>query len=361
MKIPKTSKNFLLAAIASFIMAAIFGFEMAAPDSAFSAVLGGLILLSLALHQIEKLRDSVFTLWVFVAFALGLLFPESILQLGSFETKSLIIPLLMVIMFGMGCTISLSDFARVIAMPKAVSVGLICQFTLMPLMGFLLAYLSNLPSEIAAGIILVGCSPSGLASNVMAFVAKANVALSLTLTAIATLIAPFITPLLMRLLADELVEIDALAMFFSMLKIVILPVVAGLIVNRLMRHKVAIINRTMPLVSMVGIVVIIAIIVAAGQTAIMNIGMVLILIVLLHNLLGFALGYGAAKLLKLEEQDARSIAFEVGMQNSGLASGIALAMNKLASMGLAPAFFSPVQNITGSTLATYWRNKSQTR
>ena len=331
---------------------------MAAPESALSAVLAGLLLLSVALHQIEKLRDGVFTLWIFVAFALGLLFPENILQPGTFETQKLIIPLLMLIMFGMGCTISLGDFVRVIAMPKAVTVGLLCQFTLMPLVGFLLAYLSDLPAEIAAGIILVGCSPSGLASNVMAFVARANVALSLTLTAMATVFAPFITPLLMQLLADELVEIDALAMFLSMLKIVILPVLAGLIVNRLLRHQMAIINRIMPLVSMVGIVVIIAIIVAAGQKAIMNIGMLLILIVLLHNLLGFVFGYLSAKLLKLDEQDARSIAFEVGMQNSGLASGIALAMNKLATMGLAPAFFSPIQNITGSILATRWRTKS---
>lgn len=340
------------------MMAAIFGIEMQALESALAAAMAGVILLSLALYQVEKLRDSVFTLWIFVAFSLGLLFPEIILALGNFETKNLIIPLLMLIMFGMGCTISFTDFSRVLTMPKAIVVGILCQFTLMPLLGFLLAYLSNAPAEVAAGIILVGCSPSGLASNVMAYIAKANVALSLTLTALATLLAPMLTPLLMKILANELVEINAVAMFLSMVKIVILPVVAGLLVNHILHHKITAINRLMPLISMTAIIVIIAIIAAAGQQAILNIGLLLVLAVLIHNLLGFALGYGAARLLKLDEHDARSVAFEVGMQNSGLASGLALSMHKLATMGLAPAFFSPVQNITGSILANYWRRNS---
>ncbi|MFC3646737.1 bile acid:sodium symporter family protein [Planctobacterium marinum] len=358
MAIPQTSRNFTLAAIASFMMAAIFYFQLDAKSSTFSAMMAGFTLLSLALYQIQQTRHLIFTLWIFAAFGFGLLFPDAIMQIKNFDTKQLIIPLLMLIMFGMGCTISFADFVRVLSMPQSVIIGLLCQFTLMPLIGFALAMLSQLPPEIAAGIILVGCSPSGLASNVMSYIANANVALSLTLTAIATLLSPFITPFLMQLLAGELIAINSTAMFFNMLEIVILPVLAGLLVNHYFRHKVALLQKVLPLISMSGIVIILAIIGAAGREAILSIGLLLIAIVLVHNLLGFGLGYSLAKLLKLEEQDARTVAFEVGMQNSGLASGIALSMQKLATMGLAPAFFSPAMNITGSLLATWWRNSA---
>lgn len=358
MEIPALSRNFFIAAVASFIMAAVFYVELQAAESGFSAALAGFILISLALHQTRRLRNAIFTLWIIAAFTLGLMFPQFLLTTGDFDNRQLIIPLLMFIMFGMGCTISIKDFARVVAMPKAVLIGVVCQFTLMPFIGVTLAWLSGLPAEIAAGIILVGCSPSGLASNVMCYIARANVALSLTLTAVATLIAPLLTPALMKLLAGELVQIDALAMFLNMLKIVILPVVGGLLVSHFLQQKMTLIQKVMPLFSMAGIVIIIAIIAAAGQIAILNIGLILIIVVVLHNLSGFGLGYGLARLFRLGEQDARTVAFEVGMQNSGLASGIALSMNKLATMGLAPAFFSPAMNISGSALATWWRSKA---
>lgn len=360
MKSPQSSnpaKHFFMASLCSFVMAGIFYEFVNAGTSALYAGIAGIILLSLAMQQHRLLRDFTFTLWILVGVSLAMSFPDDTLLFMGFDSRQLIIPLLIFIMFGMGCTISAADFVNVLKMPKAVFIGVACQFTLMPALGFCLAMISGLAPEIAAGIILVGCSPSGLASNVMSFISGANVALSLTLTTVSTLLAPLITPLLMTLLADQFIEINPAAMFFNMVKIVFLPIIFGLLVNHFFQSKIMILNRVMPLLSMVGIVIIIAIICAAGRDSILSIGGVLVLIIAIHNLLGFALGYSTAKLLGLNEQDARTVCFEVGMQNSGLASGIALTMNKIATMGLAPAFFSPFMNITGSSLAAWWRKK----
>lgn len=340
-------------------MAGIFYHFVNAGQSATSAVIAGVILLSLAMRQHDLLKELIFTLWILFAVLLAMLFPTYTLSLLGFDSKQLIIPLLMLIMFGMGCTISGRDFVNVLKMPKAVLVGIVCQFSIMPFIGFTLAMLSGLPPEIAAGIILVGCSPSGLASNVMSFIAGANVALSLTLTTVSTLLAPILTPLLMTLFADQFIEIDPSAMFINMIKIVFLPITMGLLVNYFFNKHIKLIRQVMPLVSMVGIVVIISIICAAGRDAILSIGLVLVAMIALHNLLGFLLGYLSAKTIGLNEQDARTVCFEVGMQNSGLASGIAMTMNKIATMGLAPAFFSPFMNIVGSGLAAFWRQKSE--
>lgn len=304
------------------------------------------------------LRRLTFTLMVTLAAILALIFPEQILHLGRFSTQTLIIPLLMLIMFGMGTTMSIADFRGVIKMPKGVLIGVVCQFSIMPLIGYSLAKGSGFPPEIAAGIILVGCSPSGLASNVMAYIAGANVALSVTLTAVATLLAPILTPFLMQLLADAYVPIDFLSMMGSIAKIVILPILAGLILNHFLGGTIARIKGVFPVISMVGIVVIIAIITAAGRDALLDIGLLLILVVMVHNLLGFVLGYALSRVLGLDQASSRTVAFEVGMQNSGLASGIALEMGKLATMGLAPAVFGPWMNISGSALAAFWKSKS---
>lgn len=295
---------------------------------------------------------------VALAAVLALIFPEQILHLGSFSTQTLIIPLLMLIMFGMGTTMSIADFRGVIKMPKGVLIGVVCQFSIMPLIGYSLAKGSGFPLEIAAGIILVGCSPSGLASNVMAYIAGANVALSVTLTAVATLLAPILTPFLMQLLADAYVPIDFLSMMGSIAKIVILPILVGLILNHFFEETIARIKGIFPLISMAGIVVIIAIITAAGRDALLDIGLLLILVVMVHNLLGFVLGYALSRVFGLDQASSRTVAFEVGMQNSGLASGIALEMGRLATMGLAPAVFGPWMNISGSALAAFWKSKS---
>ena len=300
------------------------------------------------------LKQYAFTLLVFAAVVVAMIFPEPFRQIGGFELKRLILPLLQIIMFGMGTTMGIADFEGVVKMPRAVFIGLICQFTIMPLLGFSLAHLFPFPGEIAAGIILIGCAPSGLASNVMAFIAKANLPLSITITACATLLAPILTPALMKLLGGAFVQVDAIAMMKDILQMVILPIIAGLVVNRLFRKRAEWLNRVMPRLSMSGIVVIISIITALGREHLLKVGGSLLLCVALHNLLGYTLGYWSARWMRLPEADCRTVAIEVGLQNGGMASGLALQMGKVATMGLAPALFGPLMNITGSILANYW-------
>ena len=260
-------------------------------------------------------------------------------------------------MFGMGTAMSFQDFVGVIKMPKAVGIGIVCQFTIMPIVGFSLATLFAFPPEIAAGIVLVGASPSGLASNVMSYIAKANLALSVTLTACATLLAPILTPFIMQKLAGQFVPIDFWAMVWSITKIVLLPIIGGLLFNHFLHGKFKWLDRIMPLISMAGIAFIITIITAAGRDDLLTIGLALVAAAVIHNLLGYLLGYWACKLFKMPPQDCRTIALEVGMQNGGLASGIALEMGKVATVGLAPAIFGPWMNISGSSLATWWRDQ----
>ena len=320
-------------------------------------VIAFFLLLVVFLKNTEHLGGFSFTFVIFASVAASLYYPQAFIGVGDFEFKGLIVPLLMIIMFGMGTSMSVKDFVGVAKMPKGVLIGLLLQFTIMPVVGFGLAVSSGLPPEIAAGIILVGCSPSGLASNVMAYISGANLALSLSLTAVSTMLAPFITPIYMSIFADQFVPIDSTAMFISISKIVLLPIIAGLIFNRLLHGKFPIIDVIMPKISMIGIAVIITVITAAGRDSLLSIGLVLVVVVVLHNLSGYVLGYGGAKLAKMDEASCRTIAFEVGMQNSGLASGIALEMGKVASMGLAPAVFGPMMNITGSSLAAWWRTR----
>ncbi|GAB2789567.1 bile acid:sodium symporter family protein [Rhabdobacter roseus] len=303
------------------------------------------------------MRSYLYTLSIIAAATFAMFFPGLFTRWGDFELKTLIVPLLQIIMFGMGTTMGLKDFEGVIKSPRTVGIGLLCQFTIMPVVGFTLASTFSFPPEIAAGVILVGSSPSGLASNVMSYIAKANVALSLTITAVATLLAPLLTPLLMKLLAGTMVEVQFLKMMFDIVKLIILPIGLGLFVNYLFRKQSVWLNRYMPLLSMAGIAFIICIITAAGRDSLLTIGLALVACTLIHNLLGYVLGYFSARLLRLPEQDCRTIALEVGLQNGGLASGIALQMGKVATVGLAPALFGPIMNITGSLLASWWAKK----
>jgi BASS family bile acid:Na+ symporter len=228
----------------------------------------------------------------------------------------------------------------------------------MPLIGLLLAVSFGFPAEIAAGIILIGSAPSGVASNVMAYIAKANLALSITLTSVATLLAPLITPLLMKLLAGQFVPINFYEMMIGIVEIVIIPIGLGILFNRIMAGRAVWLNRAMPVLSMAGIAIVLTIIVAAGRDALLTIGPLLFLAAMIHNISGFTLGYWGCKLAGLDEQSCRTISIEVGMQNGGLATGIALQMGKMATTGLAPAIFSPWMNISGSALANWWRAKS---
>jgi BASS family bile acid:Na+ symporter len=319
---------------------------------------GFFILLATGVRGIPATRGFSYTIWIGAAVTVSLFYPEYFISIGSFELKNLIVPLLQIIMFGVGTAMSLKDFAGVIMMPKGVLVGMGCQFTVMPIIGYSLAKLFGFPPEVVAGVILVGSSPSGLASNVMSFIARANLALSVTMTAIATLLAPLITPALMKWLAGEFIPIDFWSMMWSIIKIVIIPVIAGLIFNRIAHGRAKWLDAAMPMVSMVGIGVIITIITAAGRDSLLNIGLLLILACFIHNVAGYGLGYSIARLLRFDERSCRTIALEVGMQNSGLASGIALQMGRVATVGLAAAVFGPLMNMTGSSLATWWRSKN---
>ncbi len=318
-----------------------------------------LIGLSLTFTAYPRLKGFSFTILIFAAVAASLFYPQLFLEIGSFKLNKLIVPLLIIIMFGMGTSIGIKDFVGVVKMPKGVLVGLVAQFTIMPLIGFGLAKMAGLPPEVAAGVVLVGCSPGGLASNVMAYISGANLALSLTLTAVSTMLSPLLTPFLMQLLANELVPIDFLDMFWSIMKIVILPILAGLLFNHFAHGKFKWLDRVMPKISMAGIAVIITIITASGRDSLLSIGLLLIVVVIIHNFSGYILGYYGSKLVGLDEKSSRTVAFEVGMQNAGLASGIALEMGRLATMGLAPAVFGPLMNISGSSLATIWQGKAQ--
>ncbi|MBM3426412.1 MAG: bile acid:sodium symporter family protein [Bacteroidetes bacterium] len=315
--------------------------------------------LALGFRLRAELMPYSFPIAILGVVTLALFFPKPFQEVAGFSLAGLINPLIQLIMFGMGATLSWKDFAAVAKSPKSVILGIGLQFTIMPLVGFGLAKLSGLPPEVAAGIILVGCSPSGTASNVMAFLARANVALSVTLTAIITLMAPFITPVLMKSLAGQFIEIDLVKMMWDIVKIILIPVGAGLFANQLVKKNSMILGNILPFVSMVGIALIILVITAAGRDSLLQIGPILIGWVLIHNVLGYGIAYGLSKVLGFQEQDARTLAIEVGMQNAGLASGLANLLGKITTLGLAPAVFGPLQNITGSILAAYWGRKKK--
>ncbi len=315
------------------------------------------ISLSFAFRTIPSLKGLSFTVIIFAAVTLTLFHPGYFQQWGNLKLSALIIPLIQLLMFGMGASMSIKDFAAVVKSPKGVVIGVFSQFTIMPFLGFMLANSTDFPAEIAAGMILIGCSPSGLASNVMAYLAKANLALSVTITSITTLLAPFVTPLLMKLLAGALVEIDVTKMMWDIFKMIIIPIGAGLIFNKLLSGKSKWVDNAMPYVSMFSIAFIIVIITAAGRDSLLKIGPLLILCALLHNMFGYFLGYWSARLFRMEERDCRTVAIEVGMQNAGLASGIAKEMGKVATVGLAAAVFGPLMNITGSVLASWWHGR----
>lgn len=319
--------------------------------------IGFFFFLALYFRGNEQLKGFSFPVVIFGVVALAMFFPTYFQEVNGFKFTQLINPLIQMIMFGMGATLSWKDFAAVAQSPKSVGVGIVSQFMIMPLVGFGLAKISGLAPEVAAGIILVGCAPGGTASNVMAFLARANVALSVTLTTITTLLAPFMMPLLMKLLAGQFIEIDLLKMMWDIFKIILLPVGAGLVVNQLLKGKSNFIEKSLPVVSMLGIALIILVISAAGRDALLQIGPILIVLVFVHNVMGYGIGYGFSRLIGMGEQDSRTIAIEVGMQNAGLASGLSNILGKIATVGLAPAVFGPMQNITGSILATFWSKK----
>lgn len=404
------------------LLATIAGVVLSAPSWWQPAAVVSAVALAVGIGSVPALRGYQFTAWIIVAVTASMIYPLAFLRWGELDLRNkwLVLVVVQLVMFGMGTQMSLEDFKGVVRMPAAVLIGIVGQFTIMPLTGFALTKIFAFPPEIAAGVILIGTCSSGLASNVMTYLAGANLALSVTVTAITTLVAPFMTPLWMKLLAGTLVEIKFTAMMMEIIKIVIVPIAAALLhdylrwgttagVRRVYQMAAfaaawllamalggwtylagvvsptvallagtfnffmgavlvgllyhAIVNRwpgvqkRAPIASMFGIVYFTAVTTAAGRDNLLVVGGLLFLAAALHNTAGYFFGYWLSRACRLDRSSARAIAFEVGLQNGGMASGLAGAMGKLATVGLAAAIFSPWMNISGSVLANHWRRR----
>lgn len=390
----------------------------------------------------NKLRGFSFTAWVLVCVGFALAFPELLINWGGFELSLLIVPLTQIIMFGMGTTLSLTDFSKILKAPWPVLVGVLLQFCIMPVVGFIIAISFGFEGELAAGIVLIGSVSGGVASNLMAFIAGANVALSVTMTVVSTFIAPVMTPILMSVFAGSFIPIDTVAMMVGVINIIVIPVVAGLIAHSILysskswannigwliiitfvsitliivsikvspesfgilaplRNGLVLggvlitlvsasklivsillgkpnnwVDKSLPLVSMAGICVILAIIIAQTHDVLMEAGLLLVLAAVIHNSTGYFFGYWGAKgtgiifgqmgykfgLRKsqsplIDEASCRTVAFEVGMQNGGMATGLAMDVLKSHVAALPPNLFGTWMNISGSVLANWWKRK----
>jgi BASS family bile acid:Na+ symporter len=420
-----TRKLYIFLLILSFLLfsGAVIFLVNGSTSIAGPLLISGFVTLAIAVRGFQTVKGFSYTIWIFTAVCASMFYPQHFTSIGDFQLKTLIVPLLQIIMFGMGSQMSLNDFTGVIKMPKGVIIGVGSHYLIMPLVGFGIANIFNFPPEIKAGIILIGCVPSGLASNVMSYISRANLALAVTIGAVSTLLSPLITPTLMKWLGGQYIEVNFWSMMLDILNMIILPIVAGFIFNLfskgretqkakliqlaiylfvilltnlvymrakhtdfagfvlemaksmcwfyilpivgaiLLKHFLKGNNqgleKILSMISMLGIAFIITIITATGRESLLEVGALLLITSILHNLSGYALGYTVSWLSGMPEKDRRTIAFEVGMQNGGLASGLALQMGKVATVGLAPAVFGPLMNVTGSALATWWRSKTQ--
>ena len=308
---------------------------------------------SSAEERSARVAVTLFPLLILAGGALALFFPSPFTGLAAF-----INPALMLIMFGMGLTLTLPDFALVVRQPLPVLLGVVAQYVIMPLLGLGISLLLQLPPALAAGVILVGCAPGGTASNVVTYLAKGNVALSVTMTSVSTLLAPVFTPLLTLWLAGQYMPVDAGAMALSIVQIVLIPVVLGLAARTFIPGLVDRVIPALPWVSVLAITFVVTAVVAGSAEAIFSAGLLILLAVVLHNAGGYLLGYGAAKLFRLPVPSRRTMAVEVGMQNSGLAAG--LAKTYFAPEAALPgAVFSVWHNVSGAVVAAFWRRSSK--
>jgi len=304
------------------------------------------------LQKIGKFAGDTFAIWVLVAAGLAIWMPEYFTWIGAYITI-----LLGIVMFGMGMTLKIEDFKMILQYPKGVAIGVVSQFVIMPLLAFGLAKVFNLPPEIAVGVILVGCCPGGTSSNVMTFLAKGNTALSVTITSVTTLLAPFMTPALIYLLASEWLPVSFKAMFMSVIQVVLIPIVLGIIAQLVFKPIVSKGIAILPTVSVVAIVLIVAAVVSGSRDKILETGLLIFAIVILHNGLGYLFGFLIAKVFKLNYEDQKAVSIEVGMQNSGLGAQLAIAHFDPVS-AVPSAIFSFWHNISGPILATYWSSKA---
>lgn len=264
--------------------------------------------------------------------------------------------LLMVIMLGMGLTLRPRDFVVVARQPWALLVGVAAQYVVMPLLALAVARVLGLPDALAAGLVLVGAAPGGTASNVMVYLAKGDTALSVAMTTVSTLLAPLLTPLLVLWLAGELLPVDARGLLVSIVQIVLVPVLLGVLLRAVLPGPVERLLPVLPLVSVVAITTVVAVVVAASSATLLTVGPLVVLAVVLHNSLGLALGYGAARACRMDVAARRAVSIEVGMQNSGLAAALA-SVHFTPASALPAAIFSVWHNVSGSVLASYWARR----
>ncbi|PAE26866.1 bile acid:sodium symporter family protein [Bacillus sp. 7894-2] len=303
------------------------------------------------LEAVSTIAGKYFAVWVILTSVIAFMFPDPFLGLGGYITI-----LLGVVMFGMGLTLKAVDFKIIFTKPLPVLIGVCAQFIIMPLVAFVIAKLLNLPAELAAGLVLLGCVPGGTASNVMVYLAKGNVPLSIAMTSVSTLLAPIMTPLLLLLLAGQWMPVDAVAMFMSIVQVIILPIVLGLAIKKFFPAAVEKSLTVLPLISVAAIITIVAAVVSGNSATIAASGLLIFTAVMLHNGFGLLLGYFAGKVLGQDEVNRRAIAIEVGMQNSGL--GVALATAHFGPLAALPSVLAAAwHNISGPVLATYWSKK----
>lgn len=408
------------AAVAAIVAAG--GWASGRPDVWHPAAVAASIGAALGCRAIPALVTYQFTVWVLVTVVLGMLYPQRCLSLGGLDLKNkhLLTAMIQLVMFGMGTQMTIAELKSVKRMSYPLVIGILLQFSVMPVVGWGIAKALGMPPEIAAGVVLIGACSSGLASNVMSYIAEANLPLSLALTAIGTVTAPVTTPFWMWLLAGTWTEIDVVAMMMDIIKIVIVPVGAALLHDWLRhatpgRRRATIaalllplaaalttwvaglwslpvapdgeptrpallaiyaasavlvgvgyhllwrawhgVERCMPAAAMFGILFVTLITIAKGRGQLMDLGLELFVASVLHNVVGLALGYAICRLSRVDERSSRTIAMEVGIQNGGMASGLANEMGKIDTVGLAAAVFIPWMNISGSLLANYWRRR----
>ena len=299
-----------------------------------------------------KKFTSLFPLWAVILSAVAYVYPEYFAP-----HNNLIVPFLSLIMLGMGVTLSVDSFLAVLKRPHVVFLGTLMQYTVMPLAAWVVCLALKLPSDLMVGVILLGCCPGGTASNVISYLAKADVALSIVLTSVSTMIAFIATPFLTWLFIGQTVEVDVTGMLVSVVNIVIVPVVLGLAVNYFFEARIKAVRDIFPAISAAAIVIIIAIIIGTNSENLEQSGPLVLLAVVLHNGLGLAGGYVVSKALKLSEIEARTIAIEVGMQNSGLSVALAI-KHFTAAAALPGAIFSIWHNLSGAFLAGHWAKET---
>lgn len=307
------------------------------------------------IKSLNYIITNLFTLWIILFAIITFYFPQHFKGLSN-----LIVPTLGIIMFGMGMTLTVDDFRRVLTRPKDIGTGVLLQYLVMPLVAFILVKLFNLNQFLAVGVILLGSCPGGTASNVITYLARGDLALSVTLTSVSTMLSPVFIPFLMYLYASEWIDVPVYKLFVSSIQIVIFPVLLGLGFRTIMKGSLRSLNEVLPSISAVAIIFIVGVIVASNVSTISTAGIRVLAIVIIHNLFGLMAGFYIARLSGMNYSQAKAVSIEVGMQNSGLAVALAnLHFSVLAA--LPSAIFSVWHNISGSVLAWWWRKNTEER